>query len=171
MGDAILQDPENAEQTQIQTENVVPKVTLDGIIVELHNALDQAQSLISRYNVLFNTLTVREENVNSKEVNVSIREKVIGAREDGCKKIEDVIKLKKDAQALLDSANLRLNEAVAAEKALATHTQEQMGKLQETRLLAQKEQDNVNKQREDVEKEISARVDSFLIEHGFKKEG
>lgn len=150
-------------------EEVVSSARLSSLVIDLHKVLEEARNVISRYQQKSNSIDEREKKVLARELSITAIEKDLITREDACQKVEDVVSMQKNAQALLDSANLRINAAVEAEKLLSQHTSEQGQIIANDRILAKTEANNVLKQRQDIENEVSRRVDDFLTKNGFKK--
>ncbi len=96
------------------------------------------------------------------------RQEDLSKREFECKSVENVKNMKEEAEALLDSANTRLHQAVEAERALRQATQEETEKLNEKRLECQKEASAVLVQRKRIDEEVSRRVNKILTDMGIR---
>lgn len=152
-----------------EQETVSSTASLSSLIIDLHKVLDEARSIIVKYQQRSGSLDEREKNVFKRELSVGEKEKSLSSREADVSKVEDIVQKEKDAQALLDRANLAINESVEQRKALDTYKQEQMSLIAQDRLLAQQETSNALKRKNDIENEVNAKVDEFLVEHGFKQ--
>lgn len=145
--------------------------TLSSLVNDLHKTLDDARSIIVKYNQRTESIDVREKNVLQREVSADSKLKDISSRESACQKVENVQKLASDAQALMDSANLRLNEATEAERTLRQHTEEQTSLLREESLKTQKEVEALTKQKNKNDEEVAKRVAQVLSNMGIQQQG
>lgn len=142
---------------------------MDKIILELHETLEKGKSIIVEYNKRADSLAGREANVLRRELSIKSREAGIQDREAACQKVEDIVNLKKEAQALMDASNLRINAATEAERALNIATQAEHNKLAQTRLATQKEVNALEVQKRGLSEEVSKRVKDALNSMGIKQ--
>lgn len=155
------------EEVEEVKEHIPSQASISSLIIQLHQVMDDARNLVSQNRQYLEQIKEREQVVSEKEQSVSSREKGIIGREEACQKIENVISMQKNAKDLLDSANLRINQAAEAERKLNQSVQEQTEKISQDRLLAQKEANNVIQQRRDIDKEVTKRVNDCLKNLGF----
>ena len=142
---------------------------MEQLLLDLHSCLDRARSLIKEYEARLRAINERESLSVSKEDELNERHKSIESREAECQKVEKVVDLHKEATALHDSANLRIQLAAQAEKDLKQHTDIANQQIDEKRKLMAKESENNVKRSKLIDDEVNKRVDIFLVANGFKK--
>lgn len=164
-----VEDVKQVEQVSVPevAEDLPAVATLSSLIIDLHTVLDEARNLIVRYQQALGQLVDREKSIVSRETSVQGRESNLLNREEACNKVENLVSLESNAKALLDTANLRINAAVEAERSLNLATQQETAKLADLRILAQREANAVVEQRKAIESEVSDRVTKTLQSMGF----
>ena len=144
-------------------------MNFEQIMLDLHAVLDRCRSLTKQ---LEQKLREANESVESnKKIKADLDAQVEGmqAREAACQKVENVQALHKDATVRHDAANTLVNAAAQAEKDLKAHVLEENSKLDEKRKLCARESEALVKRKKQLDDEVTARVDAFLIANGFKK--
>lgn len=167
---SVAEVPQEDSIEETAQEQIPAMATITSLVQSLHQAIDDARTIVLKYQQRSNILDQREKDVLFREVTVDSRSKDLAGRESECAKVENIQKLAKDAQAFHDSASLRLNAAVEAERSLARAKSEHDSKTSEDRKQTQMEANNVLKQRSAIDAEVNKRVNAFLVSNGFKKE-
>ena len=142
---------------------------MEKLLLDLHSYLDRARSLNKEYEARLRAINERESLSVNKENELNERHKGIEARESECQKVENVVKLHKEAMELHASANIRIQAAAQAEKDLKQHTDIVNQQIDEKRKLMAKESENNLKRAKTIDDEVSKRVETFLVQNGFKK--
>lgn len=144
--------------------------TLSNLILKFHDLMLEARDLIEAYRVKHNTLVERHKDMIVRENRASSLLRSVEAREGACKRVEDVQKLHHEATTLMDSAQLRLNAAVEAERKHRLYVDDENKKLAEIRLETQKEANAVLAQRKGIDAEVSKRANKILADIGHPQE-
>lgn len=147
-------------------ESVPEHNTIINLVNGLHRLMDDARSIVLKYQQKSSLLDQREKNVSAKEVAVAGLSSKLMEREDACKKVENVVKLHADATSLSNSAQSRLNAATEAEQRLRQVMEEENSKIREARLQMQKESTALEAQRKRIDDEVSKRVQEILGKMG-----
>lgn len=135
---------------------------MDQLLLDLHACLDKARLLIKEYEGKLRSINEREANTKQKEKSLSILHEGIAAREFECQKVENVVKLYKEATQLHAAANLRIQEADKAEKSFSSRVQEENSKLDEKRKVQAKEAENNLKRSKSIDDEVKRRVSKIV---------
>lgn len=151
--------PEDAPQ---EVETVGAVNTFANLMFGLSTLVHQAHELIHDYKIKHAALHEKNQAVMADKRAIAEVKQTLNAREDACRKVEDVVQLQKDAQALMDSASLRLQNATAAENKLKADTDRIMGEIREERAVAQRESQNIANQRKALDEEVNKRVAAIM---------
>ncbi len=157
------------EQVEEIKEDVVSTATLTSLIVDLHTVLDAARNVIVKYQKRSNDIDIREKNILNRELINSQKEKELDVRKSHYDGIDDVIKLKEDAKALIDESHLRLKASVEAQSKLNESTEAQRKELSEKTLITQRESNALENNRKNIEQEVCKRVTKVLHDLGIVK--
>lgn len=165
-----IEQPLNPEAA-ITEEHVVESASIPmytSLTAKIESALIELNQLVLAYRQKIQAVEDWAKNLQAATDCHQGRMDELVSRETKVKDIENVITLKQDAQSLMDSANLRLNAAKEAEIALSQHVAEQNQIIQNKANSTQREANNLEIQKKDMDNEVCRRVDAFLIQHGFK---
>lgn len=152
----------NKQDIEVQEVSTPQIKTFQDLLMEMHVILEDAKKVIVSYNQRLIELKEKENRLSLDRNSIIQRENNIRDRESACEKIENVIELRRSSQILMDEANKRLDSAKKAEADLSLHMQEENSKLKETRISVQKEYDNLQRQRKELDNIISDRVQEVL---------
>lgn len=164
---------QETEQLQKEVKDIedtpISASTLSQVIQNIHLCLEDARDLITKYQKKFRDLSDKEAMVLDIQKKNSDKERSLVDRESAVSKVENVQALHTQAEHLMDTAQARLKSAVEAEAELRRVTSEETQKLNDTRLLTQREAQAVERQKKAIDDEVSKRVQEFLLKAGLIK--
>jgi|GEM_PF-3642627 hypothetical protein len=141
---------------------------MEQLLADLRAVYAKGAALISEYQQKLKFVVEEKLRLDKIREDLDAQKHSMEAREAECSKVENVQKLHKDATALLDAANSRVNAAVEAEKALKIHQSTVNQELDNKRELVRREGLAVDKQRSAIEAEVAAQVQAVLKSAGYK---
>ncbi len=142
---------------------------MQDVLNKLGEAHDEIQKIDKESREKLAEVLLREARSFKKEKELNEKESMLNEREAAVSKIESVVALKQEATDLMDKAQ-KLNESVIeAQKQLNADTKAANDKLVDLRETARREQENVDRQKKEIEEEVGRRVQQCLINMGIKK--
>ncbi len=143
-------------------------MNFEQVLLDLHSTLEKARSLVKECDQRLRMVIEREKDVILLQHKLDENTKNIQQREAECSKVENVVKIHKEATERYDAANLRVNAAAEAERKLNAAVDLQSKKDQETRLELEKKAKINETRAKSIDDEVTKRVQEILKKAGIK---
>lgn len=146
----------------MEEQDIPSAATLSSMVLRLNDLMSDLRDLAVIYRTKHSELISKHSLVSDHLQDIEERESALKARESNVAHIENVQKMFDDAKDLHNSANLRLNDAVEAERSLKRATQKFNEKMSEMRLEIEKQSKAIETQRKSIEQQVSKRVNDII---------
>ena len=144
---------------------------METLLAQLREVFANGQAIISEHKQKLQFITEEKQRLQKMRDDLDDQHHGMEAREIECKKVENAVNLHKEATALMESANARLQVAVQAEKDLKTHTEKEHAELDNKRELTRREVAAQEKQKKSIDDEVKKRLKDIMDKMGIKTEG
>lgn len=141
---------------------------MEQIILDLNEVLIKARKYLSELESKLISVNADHVRLVSERKDLDDKFSNFREREARVLKIENVVQLKADADALMQQASARVQAAQDAEDHLRKTSNEEMSKLNELRQSVGKESSNLELRKKELDNEVSARVKECLSNMGIK---
>ena len=152
----------------MEEEQVLEPITLKKITDQLTDAVHKSHAVVGSYQEKLKALEARESAVIEREGLLKTQTDEFSMREQEVKKVEDVVALKKQADALLSEGQDIRNQNKLDKEAFENFRRGENSRLVELRITIQKEADNNIEYRKKMDDEVSKRVKEALKNMGIK---
>lgn len=142
---------------------------MQDVLDKLSEAHAEISKIDTKSREVLADVLLRETRVAKREKDADEKDAIISSREEAVSKIESIVALKKEAEYLFTDALELMDKVKNAQKELEQNTKASNDKLSDLREIAYREQENVDKQKKDIENEIGSRVNQCLVNMGIKK--
>ena len=138
---------------------------MEQIIVKLRSVIAEGTELIAEYRKKLEYVVNEKLRLDKVGADLDKLKHDLSAREAEVQKVENIQKLHKDATALQDAVQLRLNAVVEAEKALGIRKSTVDQELNNKRELLNRESLALEKAKKSLEDLVNARVQAIVSKH------
>ena len=138
---------------------------MEQVIVKLRSVIAEGTELIAEYRKKLEYVVNEKLRLDKVGADLDKLKHDLLAREAEVQKVENIQKLHKDATALQDAVQLRLNAVVEAEKALGIRKSTVDQELNNKRELLNRESLALEKAKKSLEDLVNARVQAIVSKH------
>ena len=138
---------------------------MEQVIVKLRSVIAEGTELIAEYRKKLEYVVNEKLRLDKVGADLDKLKHDLSAREAEVQKVENIQKLHKDATALQDAVQLRLNAVVEAEKALGIRKSTVDQELNNKRELLNRESLALEKAKKSLEDLVNARVQAIVSKH------
>ena len=138
---------------------------MNSILVKLNVALQEAEVLIESLKKQKNDMGLAQVHLDKAFEELKTKNDEFAQREAAITPIENFNKVKKDNDAKSVELQTGLSDLDAKKKAFESYKASEMERIENLRLLASKENDNVVQAYKNLEAEVDKRVKEFVAKH------
>jgi len=138
---------------------------MNSILVKLNVALQEAEVLIESLKKQKNDMGLAQVALDKSFEELKTKNEEFSQREAAITPIENFNKVKKDNDAKSVELQTGLSELSEKKKAFESYKASEMERIENLRLLASKENDNVVQAYKNLEAEVDKRVKEFVAKH------
>jgi len=133
---------------------------------ELHSIVERAKLIEKGHDQKTLDLNAHQERADKRDQELNDRHVSLNDREAAITPIENVIQFRKDSQKLMEDAHAEREKLNADKLAWAKQVDSEKGQVENDRVIAKREADNNQKDRENIEALVLKRVKEVLCQFG-----